>query len=186
MTRKVARYTDQYKRDKRRRFSRKMFFISSVVILVLAGVIYLLFFAHLLDVRSVTVESDAQSSELRDSVKSETNHWLDSKHYFLQRRRNIVFLGLGQLQMKLAKDFPKIDSISISRRLFHEIKISIKERSPKGIWCLTASQQCFYFNNNGIAYEKSPQTSGFLILAVQDDRDRTLNLGDKIADANWL
>lgn len=184
--RKVPRYTDKYKREKRRRFSQKVFFIIGILVVLLAGIIYLLFFAHLLDVRSVVVESDTQASELKDTIKVETNQWLDGKKYFLQRRRNIVFLGLGQLQVQLTKDFPKIDSISISRQLFHEIKINIKERSPAGIWCLTTSQQCFYFNKAGIAYEKSPQTSGFLILAVQDDREREINFGDKVTDNDWL
>ncbi len=185
MARKI-RYKDQYKLNKRRRFIRKVLFVSccALVLLFVAG--YLLFFAKLFDVRGIKVAGAQENSELNVLIPAHTDSWLNQKKFFFQRRRNIFFINVKELETRLMNENPKIDSIDISRKLPHELLIEIKERSPEGIWCVTRMSQCFYFNKDGIIYENAPQTSGFLVLTVQDEKTAGINLGDKVVEQEWL
>lgn len=186
MLRQSAKYKDQLRVDKRRHFVRKVFFIILIIAVFVIAMIYLLFFAGIFDIRTVLVKSDVQDSELETMIETSTNQWLNDKKFFLQRRNNIIAVETDELQDKLIGWFPKIDSIIISKHFGHKLAINVKERSPLGIWCMNLSQRCFYFNKAGVVYDDSPQTFGFLILAVNDGRDRIVNLGDKAVDDIWL
>ena len=181
---RALRYSDKYKLDKRRRFIRKVLFILGIILAFAIALIYLLFFSRLVDVRGLNINNNIDST-LKQSVTDSINDWLNDKSYFIQRRRSIFFVNISELEQELHQKYSKIDSIVISRNLFHDIDINIKERLPSGIWCAGQVQQCFYFNKDGIIYENSPQTLGFLILIINDEREKDIKLGDQVIDGDW-
>lgn len=183
-------YRDQLKEKRRKNFLLKLFLITGLVFLCLAGAVYLLFFANLLDLRSIDV-SGAEiipAAELKAAAES----WLDAKFLGVARSRDLLFISSEKLGSELAAGFPRIDAVEVKKEFPHGIKISITERKPAGIWCLPAqagfpaSGKCFFFDENGIAYAEAGQSSGFLILTVADYQDKEIALGSPVVSEEWL
>lgn len=71
---------------------------------------------------------------------------------------------------------PRLAGVTISKDyLFHTITVTVTERQPFGVWCLMnapastgGGEQCFWFDNQGVAYESTLETQGGAILIVHD------------------
>jgi len=50
-----------------------------------------------------------------------------------------------------------------------------------GIWCYKKTSQCFYFDRQGIAFDSVTETSGALLVNVNDERGTFENLGQRVA-----
>lgn len=74
-------------------------------------------------------------------------------------------------------------SSHILRELFEKKPEKIDEQKM-GIIC--SVDKCFYFNKDGIVFQNAPITSGSLITIVRDYSNRNYELGDKIADKNFI
>ncbi len=168
----------------------KLFAITGLVFLCLAGAVYALFFAGFLDVRTINI-SGAEIIPSAD-LKTAAEDWLNGGFLGLTRSKNLLFVSAKGLASELTAKFPRINSVEIKKKLPHGLEILITERQSAGIWCLPAqaglavSGKCFYFDKNGIAYAETGPSSGFLILSVADYRDREVALGSLIASGEWF
>lgn len=179
----MQKYKDELKIKKRKRLFFRLILFCIAGIIGLIGLVYLLFFVRLLDIRTITIE---MPDGLRANIGNAVDNWLDSGFWKLTRRNNILLFSTDKLSSQLAGQFPKLESIKISKKLPHSLIISGNERKPIGVWCLSDDEQCFYFDKNGIAFSKTQASAGFLILNVADRRSRELNFGDKVATDDWL
>lgn len=165
----------------------KLFLTTGLVFLCVAGAVYLLFFASLLDLRSIDV-SGAEVISITE-LKAAAESWLGEKLLWLPRSNNLLFISSKELESKLAAGFPRIDTVEIKREFPHGLKIDITERKPAGIWCLAGQSGaggCFYFDKNGVAYAGTGRPSGFLILSVVDYRGGEITLGSRATSDEWL
>ncbi len=75
-----------------------------------------------------------------------------------------------------ARVVPKVKRIGIERRYGeHAVVLQVEERAPFGIWCLMRREppQCYWFDEEGIVYDRSIGAEGSLIPVVHDyDQDR--------------
>jgi len=182
MVRRV--YQDQLRKKRRRKFLLKLLAITGVVFLCLGGIIYLLFFTGLLDVRTIDISGAGVISSA--DLKATAESWLKGGFWELTRGRNLLFFSAGDLAGELAAKFPRIDSVEVKKEFPHRLKINITERQSAGIWCFVADNRCFYFDKEGIAYAEAAHSSGFLILNVADYRGPAVALGSRVDSQEWI
>lgn len=179
----MQKYKDELKIKKRKKLILRLGVFVVIAIVGLAGAVYILFFAELLNVRNVTIETP---DGLRADVGKAVDNWLESGFWKLTQGNNILFLSANELASELARQLPKLESAKIAKKLPHEIIVSVSERKPAGIWCLAKRDKCFYFDKSGAAFSETQPSSGFLILNIIDRRARDLKLGEKAATDDWL
>ena len=185
----MQRYQDKLRTKKRKKVILQFAMFCIAVIISLVCLVYALFFARLLDIRTVTVEGP---DGLWANISSAVDDWLNTGTRKFKRRNNILFFSSDKLSSQLVEQFPKLESIKITKKLPHSLIISGNERGPVGIWCLPAQAdlpgrgKCFYFDKNGIAFNETQPSTGFLILNITDQRSRELKLGDEVVAQDWL
>jgi len=153
-----------------------------VTIGVVAGFVYLLFFSGQFEVTEIKISKPDVLKDL--NVSRSVNNWLDQDWLSIKRRNNTAFINLDNLDSVLRSQFAQIKGIKASKNLPHAINIEVKAREPEGIWC--SGGECFYFDDEGIAYKRSAESSGFLLTSVKDRRGRRLGLGERVEESIWL
>lgn len=166
-------YTDSLAKKRRQARIAKISVFSAVILAILAGIIYLLFFTPWLEIQAVTIEADERRVE---SIETETNKYLNSKWLGLVPvRRNILFMSSSSLREHLLNSFDGIKTISIDKDYPHSLNISSENRQAVMIWCFSGG--CRYVDSDGLIWGQSPESSGFIIPVVKDYKD---SRGDNI------
>ncbi len=180
----MKKYKDELRTKKHKKFIFKLSLFSFAFVAVAAGLLYVLFFAKFFDIRSINISAP---DSLRADISKTIDNWLNSGFWNFNRRNNILFFSADKLSSQLAKQFPKLESVKITKNLPHSLSVSSGERKPVGIWCLAVQNECFYFDKGGIAFSKTQPSSGFLIMNITDRRtDKKVELGGRVADDDWL
>ncbi|OGN29715.1 MAG: hypothetical protein A3A33_04460 [Candidatus Yanofskybacteria bacterium RIFCSPLOWO2_01_FULL_49_25] len=176
-------YQQEFFAKKRRLKILKLAGLIGGGVFVFGGIIYILFFARWFDVRTVTINTPPTIpiTEIHDAI----DHWLNQTTLGIRHRRNSVLFSFEGLKSSLAQAFPRIDTVHVSRKSVHEISIVIIDRKATGIWCVSIQSACFYFDETGKAFAQLVPSEGFLFTAVNDARDRTVELGEEVAPESW-
>lgn len=170
------------KRKRKRKFivSKKIYVLFTLILIGAGGIFYALFGAGLFDVNFVKYEGLKTIQE--ESVTKIIDSYLDGGS-FIKKRSNIFFVDLDHIEMEIAENLPKVKEIEIERKLFHGLFVNLVEKRSKGIYC---TSNCYYFDDNGIAYETAPETEGFLVLNIKDFRNKEVSLGEPILEDSLL
>ena len=185
-------YKDELRIKKRKKVALMALVALFIIVAVCVGLGYLLFFANLLDVRTIDINGAEviPSADLKTAAES----WLNGGFLGITRNRNLLFVSAEKLASELTAKFPRIDSAEIRKEFPHGLKITVIERQSAGTWCFIASgkpfdntqDKCFYFDKNGVAYAEAIPSSGFLILNVTDYRGQAVALGSAVASEEWF
>ena len=176
-------YQREYLAKKRQTLFIKILVITGGFVAGTVFLLYALFFARWFDIRTVHVNAPFSIPE--EEVLNSTNQWLDVRTFGLAHRSNSIFVSPNKLESLLAKSFPQIETVRVDRISVHEIAIHITVRKAIAIWCLSMKRVCYYFDENGIAFEELEPTEGFLFTAINDERNRTIELGSTVAPDDW-
>lgn len=161
-------YTPRMRR-KRKRISRRAVFAGLACIAaagVLGGAIYLLrypawqiadiSFSGLERVLSADVEV-----KIREDLRGAFLLVLPRSSYFL--------FDSAASEEKILKDFPRLESIHITKEFPSKISVVAHEREFWAIYCAGESGRCGYIDKTGFVYEEAPVSTGSLILTVFRD-----------------
>ncbi|MDP4001501.1 MAG: hypothetical protein Q8P69_00430 [bacterium] len=176
---KKFKYNDKLASKRRHRFEIKIGLIIFVIVVVLAGIGYALFYAPWFKVNSVVFEglTNNQEEDVKEVIEDNLNH----KVLGIPVGRNILFVRSGYLAGNLASKFSFIENISIHKEYFNTLKVVAVERQAEGVWCFvsTGSSQeipdCRYFDHNGVMFGQAIQSSGVLLLNVNDMRIQSVS-----------
>lgn len=185
-------YKDELRIKKRKKVALWALIALFIVVAACVGLRYLLFFADLLDVRTIDI-SGAEIIPSAD-LKTAAENWLNGRFLGITRNKNLLFISAEGLAAELTAKFPKIDSAEIRKEFPHGLKIIVVERQSAGIWCFGrggksfggAQDKCFYFDKNGVTHAEATPSSGFLILNVADYRGQAVALGSHVASEEWV
>ncbi|MDR3581666.1 MAG: hypothetical protein P4L67_00115 [Candidatus Pacebacteria bacterium] len=89
------------------------------------------------------------------------------------------------------KFIPQLAAVAVSKDYFsHTITLNVTERVPYGIWCFVpssdnANEQCYWFDSNGILFERSLSTQGNLIYMVNDRSQSPRGLNGTVLPAQF-
>lgn len=133
-----------------------------------------------------------------DVVTNNNIHELILSSAPLNLGENIFILSKNQIKSDLAALFPTITDISIKKEPFHGLIVNFEKRIQIGIWCRPAgdprlqngqepqSDNCYYFDKEGIVFKEAPQTEGALILKMEDFEKKEVSLGDQVLSNKQL
>lgn len=148
-------------------------------ILVLAGLLYFVFFSPVFKIKNLSVESTnftatAQAQELVSQLL-QTKIWK-----VIPGDSLVVFFG-RQITRRILTSFPEAERVDINKDIFKRIKIIIKGRQPAAIWCqslavlasadgqatsteilggLPQREKCFFADSLGFLFRAAPEISG--------------------------
>lgn len=175
------------RKRRRRRLSFTLGFLAAFLVLAGGGGAWLLLRSDFFRIASIEISGNrrVQKEEILALVQAsiESSGW----------RR---FLGSGNILAwpREVHDanltLPLLGSVSIEKAYDErKVRLSVKEREPVGIWCLTESQddaeqnaelRCFWFDDQGVLFEPAPRAEGSLIKVVQDYSGRGLGVGSRV------
>ncbi len=163
--------------------------ISLAALLIISGIGYGLFYAPWLKVTAVTYDGILGGHQ--DAVGRVVDNVLGRKILGIPIGRDILFIRAGALAADLTSQFSFIQNITIQKKYFHTLKITATERQAEGVWCfdsgsLTISPDCRYFDNDGVTFGQAIQSSGVLLLNVDDMRVQSASASLVTVDQRFL
>lgn len=176
-------YKQEAQQKKRRQFISHSWRVFIVAMLFATLTIIVLFYSNLFDVHAVV--SQVPNSLSTEEVTNKIQAVLDMRVLGITRRHNIILFSPQIIGPELMRDFPRIESVDISRISFHDLSIVVHERKRTGLWCFPAQSKCLYFDDAGIAFAEIPPSTGSLFIPVQDFRNRTVALGQLVESDTW-
>jgi hypothetical protein len=82
--------------------------------------------------------------------------------------------------------FPGVKDASIEKDFVRRsVTVRVNERRPFAIWCLESSavsDRCWWWDKEGVIFEKAPKARGNLIPVVHDSSQTEKRLGDRVLD----
>lgn len=167
---KSYKYRDNLASQRRRHFLVKASVLAVLAIVVLGGIGFALFFTPWLKIDSVAVNGLDQ--EHTASVQADIVSRINRKFLGIPFGRNILFLSKGSVETNLMSEFPFIHDLSVDKEYPHTLAVNATERHAEGVWCFTAIGICRYFDHDGVTWGDALQSSGFLLLSIDDMRDQ--------------
>jgi hypothetical protein len=162
--------TYRYKASKKKKFNKRVI-IKIIPLLLLLSLIYVLLFSPIFKIKEILISGNKKISA--EEIKNNLTY------------NNIFLTTTKTIKNQLLQKFPGILDLKISKNVFNrKLEINIQERESVGIFC--TADECFYFDKNGIAFEKAPNTSGSLIDLIKDYSQKEFKMGDEVLDKNLM
>ena len=184
---KKLKYKDKLASKRRQKFRLKSMLIGVVVVVILAGIGYALFYAPWFKVNSVIFEGLTDGHQ--NDVQKVVDDALSRKILGIPIGRDIFFLRSGSLVADLTSQFSFLESVSVQKKYFHTLKISATERQAEGVWCFSSIAtvpDCRYFDHGGVTFGQAIQSSGVLLLNVNDLRVVSASTSLATVDSRFL
>ena len=162
----------RYRTYKKRKLNKRGIMLI-IALLLLFGLVYVLFFSPIFKIKEVLISGNQKISS--DEIKNS----LICNNIFLTTTKSV--------KSQLLQKFPEIMDLKISKNIFNKkLEINIQERESIGIFCETSKDMCFYFDKNGIVFEKAPDTSGGLIDLIKDYSQKEFKIGDEVLNKDLI
>ena len=184
---KKFKYRDNLASKRRQSFRIRGGLIAFTLIIALGGIGYALFYAPWLKVTTITYEGLISGHQ--DDVGKIVDKTLNSKVLGIPVGRDIFFVRSGSLVADLVSQFSFLNDVSVQKKYFHTLKISATERQAEGVWCfttITAIPDCRYFDHSGVTFGQAVQSSGVLLLNVDDMRAQPASVSLITVDQRFL
>ncbi|MEK7549042.1 MAG: hypothetical protein AAB496_00945 [Patescibacteria group bacterium] len=172
-------YVDERQRAKRRRVLKfKIYGAIAVFFILLASVFYLIVYSPLFQIKNILMLTTSDVVNLNDL-----------KDFFTNQSKISSFLGADNILIwkgdelnRFLKNQPRLLKLTIEKKYFkREIVLTAKEREKFGIWC-QLSGDCWWFDKEGIIFDKAPQVEGEIIYKVKDFSERKLDINSRAID----
>ena len=197
---KKFKYHDSLASKRRHNFHVKAWLIGLAVPTVIIGIGYGLFYTSWLKITTITYQGLAGGHQ--DDVGKVVDDVLNYKILGIPVGRDILFFRSGSLIADLTSQFSFIENVSIQKKYFNSIKITAIERQAEGVWCFgstslprqgsgqvttsTTVPDCRYFDNGGVTFGQAIQSSGVLLLNVDDMRIQSASASLSTVDLRFL
>lgn len=196
-------YLDERQQRKHRRILKLKIYGGLILFFILIiGAGYLIIYSSLFQIKNLTL-SNADLTQGNMSINKD--EFIDNlKDFFVNHSKIRQFLKADNILIwnnkieSFLENYPQIAQLTIEKDYFNrQVNIEIKEREKFGIWCeLTNNQQlitdnlitnnCYWFDKNGIFFAEAPMVEGTLINKIEDFSNRSLKLGDEVLKEKFL
>jgi len=184
-------YLDEKQRKKRHRLLKlKIYGVLFLFFALIIGAAYAVVYSPLFKIKNIAqIDTDKLVEKLKD--------------FFANQSKITEFLGPENILIwdtKKIGQFPKnpeIAEIKIEKDYIErQIKITVQKREKFGIWCVieqtgtstqeSATDNCFWFDKNGIIFSSAPMVEGSLINKVDDFSGRSFKLGESVLSEKFF
>ena len=137
----MKRYRKPYRLKRKRPIWKNRFFRPGILVLILlGGFFYFLFFSEFFQIKKIIVTGEKEVS--KEDIKS------------LVPSKNIFLVNTKEIKKAILDKFPQISAAEIHRGLFDVLNIVVTERVAKAVWC--EQDQCFLIDGDGVAFKEAP------------------------------
>jgi len=159
------KYRDKLASKRRQRVQIWTGLIAVAIVAVVVAISYGLFYTPWLRIQTVAIEglNDQHKAEVQQIV----DRALDHKVLGMPVGRNLFFLSLNGLAGDM-NQLNFLERFTIQKKYFHTLRLVGTERQAEGVWCF--GSDCRYFDHGGTMWGEAAQSSGFLLLNVNDGR----------------
>ena len=179
-------YQAKYLAKKRKRIFLRLFLWLILVLAIVAGFVYFLFFSKIFYVKEVSIanQSFIPNQEIRQAI----DDFLAQKKFFVSGFSNLIFVESDKIQSLIVNNFPQAENVTVEKKYPHTVKVSLNGKIALGVWCFRVGDldKCFYFDKNGVAFETSADSDGPLLLRVEDEKGQFEKLGQAVTDKELL
>jgi len=177
-------YKEDLNKKRIRKFYSKLAFWFFCFWGVVGLFIYLLFFAGLFEVNNISV--DGNETVATDDILALVQNRMNDRVLFVPQHFNIFLVKTDAIKKEIIEKYPSFKSVNIKKKFPHDLKISVSERNIVGVWCIKNTSECFYFGKAGVAFEKASDSSGPILIHIDDYRDKDIKLGEIVEDRPYL
>jgi hypothetical protein len=167
---KTINYRGNLASKRRQTFRLKGVLIALGVLVGVGGIGYAFFYASWFQVKNVNLlgVNEFHQPEVQRAVEQA----LGRTFMGIPTGRDILFVHADALQASLAGQFPFLNGVTVHKKYFHTLQVVGTERQAEGVWCFNppAGGTCRYFDHGGVIWGDAIQSSGFLLLNVNDLR----------------
>jgi len=160
-------------REEYNRRKRKMWMIRTAIVffLFVALTSLLGYIAHRQKIRISTVVLDGGVLVTQNDISAETLSFLSGSFFLIFPKDNVFLYPHDALMHDLKNHFPRIATLSITRKDFHTLLVTITERAPQALWCDTSpvvgamedgstSEKCYFIDDTSTLFAEAPSFSG--------------------------
>ncbi len=157
-----------------------IFLLTLFLILALS---YVFLFSPIFKIEQINISGNKTIKD--EQIKDSLNSFLNKQILIFFDRNNLFLATSSKIKNILSSQFSKIASVQINKSLVKRfINLKIVERKEVGIFC--REKKCYYIDQQGIAFEKAPETKGTLILVIKDNSQSLIKIGDRIIEKDEL
>ena len=157
-------------RRKSRARKLRLFFLYFLLFIIIVGVVA--FFSGNRHVLIDNIEISGTHIINQDEVKNNINEVISGKYVYLFSKSNSFIYPHKKIYDNLISNFPRIESLSISREGLKTLHVDIVERIGSYLYCgenipenkEEIGENCYFLNNDGYIFDKAPYFSGNVYL----------------------
>lgn len=153
------KHKKRFSSKRKKSFLKTRFFWLLLLFLFFSGaVVYSIFSFKFFEVKEISIlgSQKIKTEELASFIQEKIKH----KIVFFETK-SIFLADLGKIKEETLKRFILISKIDLNKDFSGRITANIKEREPIGVLCSFAD--CYYFDINGVAFEKTEEKMPVLI-----------------------
>lgn len=158
----VNRQSNLQSKPRRRQGKFKLFLFLSLLGLMAAGAVYLIWFTPAFEIQAIEVNGGTPPQQ----------------EIFKQKTSNNLLFWKPPIKQK---DYPQLAKLEVKKDFIErKIVVNLEERKKEMIWCLVKKERCLWIDNTGFAFAEAPFTTGTLveIKVIEDYSDREIKTGD--------
>lgn len=159
-------YNPSYVPEKKQ-FS-KVYIYFLVILILLVGLVYVLFYATFFKIKNVTLEN-SHNLEIGQFIQKLNGH-------------NIFFLNTAKTEAELTQKFPAVKGVKIIRGLPNTLKIQLQEEAAKAIWQTQGKN--YLVSASGKIYQETEEQVDLLI--IKDNNNLVVSFGQQVVSENFL
>jgi len=145
--------------------------IVFILILAFVGLTHISYFK----IKKISIEGNITLSS--EELASAALNLITGKYFFVFPKNNILLASGGEIKEKILSEFPRTRFISVSKNLPGSLSIKIEERRPTALLC--RDTDCYFIDEAGYAFEKSPYFSGNIFIKFSDEREQLGSVASK-------
>jgi cell division septal protein FtsQ len=171
-----------YYKPKKRKKNRKPFLWVAVGLIIILGITYVILFLPFWKIKKVEANGTEKisSAELISAVEEYLNGFQLTRIL----KGNYLFFSEEKLVEYLKSNFPGLKEISVNKKLPPSLIVEARDRQKAIVYC--GREQCFYLDDDGIAFEPAPEIYGGLKVVLKDNSGRETKPGNKMIEASLI
>jgi|GEM_PF-873726 len=159
---------------------------NALFLLLVAGIIYFLFFSEWLQIGKIMVEGNKTIDKrlILDVVEP----YLHKKVLWIFPSNNFFFIPTSQIENEITSDFKRIGAVKVERGFPSSLAIRLEEKKAVLLFC--GNGGCVWVDEEGVAYNKSSYAEALAdsgeVVIVQDNSNSSMEAGQAVTTAAYV